>query len=94
LRESEVIGKAKTEFPDHTIPQELPDSLCAHINKLWDIPTGVTELDSQDYHTTLNFYRDNNLRMTVPLVPDTNGTVTFFSLLAHNVTTRTADFIA
>jgi hypothetical protein len=27
-------------------------------------------------------------------VPDTNGTVTFFSLLAHNVTTRTVDFIA
>ncbi len=27
-------------------------------------------------------------------VSGTNGTVTFFSLLAHNVTTRTVDFIA
>lgn len=62
------------KFPDDEIHHELPKSLRAHINKPCGISTGVTQSDSPENQMAYKPYRDNDLDMTVPLVPDTNGT--------------------
>lgn len=58
------------KFPDDEIRYELPNSLRAHINKPSDISTDVTQSDSPGEQVAYKPSRDNDLDMTVPLVPD------------------------
>jgi hypothetical protein len=59
------------KFPDYEIHHELPDSLRANINKPFGISTGVTQSDRPGNQVAYKSYSDNDLDMTVPLVPET-----------------------
>jgi len=66
------------KFPDYKIHQELSFPLRAYAVNRPSTLTRSAQSDRPQKHTTCNYRSANDLRMTVPLVPGTNGTVIFF----------------